>query len=60
MLEGKKEMKEMSDDRLEIELDSEASTDGLVALLESTIEGIKPRKGKRFRVSLRIKEKVSE
>jgi len=50
----------MSDEPLQIELHSKASTEGLIALLESTIAGIKPRQDKCFRIHLRITEEKAK
>jgi hypothetical protein len=43
---------------IEIFLESSASKDGLIQLLESTVEGIKRCKGKNFRIKLKIIEIV--
>jgi hypothetical protein len=45
------------EDRLRIELDSVASKDGVIALLESQVETMKTAKGKKFRIVLIIRER---
>jgi hypothetical protein len=45
------------DDKLRIELDSVASKDGIVELLESTSKTMKTAKGKKFRIVLIIRER---
>ena len=45
------------EDKLRIELDSVASKDGVVDLLESTAKTMKTAKGKKFRIVVIIRER---
>ena len=45
------------EDKLRIELDSVASKDGVVDLLESTTKTMKTAKGKKFRIVVIIRER---
>lgn len=48
------------EDRLKIELDSVGSRDGIVALLQSTMETMKTARGKKFRMVLIIRERETK
>lgn len=46
----------MSEDKLEVELDSTCSKEALIDLLESTIEGVKAAKAKKLKIKMEIKQ----